>query len=164
MPWRTVLDNLALPLELAGVGQERRYAQASETLARVGLTGFERAYPAELSGGMAQRVAIGRALIYNPDVLLLDEPFGALDALTREQMQLELLALWASAKKTVLMVTHSITEAVFLSDRVFVMSPRPGRMRSELAISLPRPRTLDMVHHEDFGAFVRQIRAGIETI
>jgi NitT/TauT family transport system ATP-binding protein len=158
MPWRTVLDNLALPLELAGAGQARRQAEANAVLERVGLGGFGQAYPAELSGGMAQRVAIGRALIHNPDVLLLDEPFGALDALTREQMQLELMQLWAAERKTALMVTHSITEAVFVADRVLVMSPRPGRIRADLDIPLPRPRNLDMIHAADFGTLAHRIR------
>jgi NitT/TauT family transport system ATP-binding protein len=163
MPWRTVLDNLALPLELAGADAQTRMLQANAVLQRVGLGGFGSAYPSELSGGMAQRVAIGRALIYNPDVLLLDEPFGALDALTREQMQLDLMQLWASERKTAFMVTHSITEAVFIADRVLVMSRRPGRLRADLTISLPRPRRLDMVHAPDFGALVHQIREHIEA-
>jgi NitT/TauT family transport system ATP-binding protein len=164
MPWRTVTDNLLLPLELAGVPQAERYEKASVVLERVGLSEFASAYPAELSGGMAQRVAIGRALIQDPDVLLLDEPFGALDALTREQMQLELLRLWSGDHKTAIMVTHSITEAVFVSDRVLVMSRRPGRIRAEVDIPLPKPRSLDMVHHPDFGDYARQIRANIEAL
>ncbi len=161
MPWRTVLDNLALPLELAGADRAHRRAHASAVLERVGLGGFGQAYPAELSGGMAQRVALGRALIDNPDVLLLDEPFGALDALTREQMQLELMQLWAAERKTALMVTHSITEAVFVADRVLVMSQRPGRLRADLEIPLPRPRHLGMIHAPDFGKLVNRIRQDI---
>ena len=120
-------------------------------LKRLGWSDLANAYPAELSGGMAQRVAIGRALIQNPNVLLLDEPFGALDAMTREQMQLELLRLWSGERKTAIMVTHSITEAVFVADRVMVMSPRPGHIRAEIDIPLPRPRRLEMVHDADFG-------------
>jgi NitT/TauT family transport system ATP-binding protein len=164
MPWRSVLDNLALPLELEGFNRQTRSAQATAVLDRVGLTGFAQAFPAELSGGMAQRVAIGRALIQNPDVLLLDEPFGALDALTREQMQLELMRLWAAERKTALMVTHSITEAVFVADRVLVMSQRPGRIRAEFDVPLSRPRRLDMIHEAPFGALVRQIREQIEAV
>lgn len=164
MPWRSVIDNLALPLELAGIDRQARSVQAGAVLDRVGLTGFAQAYPAELSGGMAQRVAIGRALIQDPDVLLLDEPFGALDALTREQMQLELLRLWATERKTALMVTHSITEAVFVADRVLVMSQRPGRIRAEFDVPLPRSRSLDIIHDAAFGALVHRIREHIEAV
>jgi NitT/TauT family transport system ATP-binding protein len=163
MPWRTVRDNLALPLELAGVPASVRYAQADRTLGWLGLSDFAAAFPAQLSGGMAQRVAIGRALIYDPRVLLLDEPFGALDALTREQIQLELLRLWSSSGKTAIMVTHSISEATLLADRVLVMSQRPGRIRAQVRVGLPRPRRLDMVHAPEFGALARQIRANIEA-
>ncbi len=162
MPWRSVRDNLALPLELAGLNRPDRYARADAALERLGLQGFGDTFPAELSGGMAQRVAIGRALIYDPDVLLLDEPFGSLDAMTREQMQLELMSLWSNERKTAIMVTHSITEAVFVADRVLVLSPRPGRIRAEISIPLSRPRRLDMVHAPDFGALAQQIRANIE--
>jgi NitT/TauT family transport system ATP-binding protein len=162
MPWRTVLDNVALPLELSGVNRDTRYHDAALMLDRVGLAGFEQSFPAELSGGMAQRVAIGRALIQNPDVLLLDEPLGALDALTREQMQLELLGLWASEHKTMIMVTHSISEAILLSDRVLVMSRRPGSIRADVEIKLPRPRHLDVIHSSAFGALVQTIRGNIE--
>jgi NitT/TauT family transport system ATP-binding protein len=161
MPWRSVLDNLALPLELSGADRSRRQARASAVLERVGLGGFGQAYPAELSGGMAQRVAIGRALVHNPDVLLLDEPFGALDALTREQMQLELMGLWAAERKTAVMVTHGITEAVFVADRVLVMSHRPGQICADFEVPLPRPRNLDMIHAPDFGRLVHDIREAI---
>ncbi len=163
MPWRSVLDNVMLPLELSGVDQSARQAQAAAVLAQVGLSDFAQAYPAELSGGMAQRVAIGRALIHDPDVLLLDEPFGALDALTREQMQVELMRLWAAERKIALMVTHSITEAVFVSDQVLVMSQRPGQIKAEFDVPLPRPRNFDMVHDAAFGALVHRIREHIET-
>ncbi len=163
MPWRTVRDNLALPLELAGVPAAERYTRADRTLDWLGLAGFASVFPAQLSGGMAQRVAIGRALIYDPRVLLLDEPFGALDALTREQIQLELLRLWSNSGKTAIMVTHSISEATLLADRVLVMSQRPGRLRAQVRIGLPRPRRLDMVHAPEFGALARQIRANIEA-
>jgi NitT/TauT family transport system ATP-binding protein len=163
MPWRSVRDNLALPLELAGVPAAARQAQADKTLDWLGLEGFAAAFPAQLSGGMAQRVAIGRALIYDPRVLLLDEPFGALDALTREQIQLELLRLWSNSGKTAIMVTHSINEATLLADRVLVMSQRPGHIRAEVHVGLPRPRRLDMIHAPEFGALARQIRANIEA-
>ena len=162
MPWRSVLDNLILPLELAGVDQASRQMQAAAVLEQVGLSAFAQAYPAELSGGMAQRVAIGRALIHDPDVLLLDEPFGALDALTREQMQIELMRLWAADRKIGLMVPHSITEAVFVSDRVLVMSKRPGQIKAEFDVPLPRPRDFDMVHDAIFGDLVHRIREHIE--
>jgi NitT/TauT family transport system ATP-binding protein len=163
MPWRTVRENLALPLELAGMACAERLTRAESALERLGLAGFGDAFPAELSGGMAQRVAIGRALIYDPGVLLLDEPFGALDALTREQMQLELLHLWANSRKMAIMVTHSITEAVFVADRVMVMSQRPGRIRAEVVVDLPRPRRLEMVHDPVFGELAREVRSHIES-
>jgi NitT/TauT family transport system ATP-binding protein len=162
MPWRTVIDNVALPLELAGMDRDSRYRDAARMLDRVGLAGFEESYPAQLSGGMAQRVAIGRALIQNPDVLLLDEPFGALDALTREQMQLELLGLWTSEHKTMIMVTHSITEALLMSDRVLVMSRRPGHIRAEISVPMLRPRHLEMIHSMSFGELVDKVRQNIE--
>ncbi len=162
MPWRSVLDNLLLPLELAGVEPMTRQQQAAAILEQIGLTEFAQAYPAELSGGMAQRVAMGRALVYDPDVLLLDEPFGALDALTREQMQIELMRLWAADRKMALLVTHSITEAVLVSDRVLVMSRRPGQIKAEFDVPLPRPRHFDMVHDATFGNLVHQIREHIE--
>lgn len=129
----------------------------------VGLAGFADAYPAGLSGGMAQRVAIGRALIHDPEVLLLDEPFGQLDALTREQMSGELLRIWARHRKTVLMVTHSIPEAVLLADRVLVMSPRPGVIISDVAIPLPRPRSLELLHESAYIALTEQVRRCIKS-
>ncbi|MGH2524461.1 MAG: ABC transporter ATP-binding protein, partial [Anaerolineales bacterium] len=144
MPWRTVLANVTLPLELQGVesGEARRRAQ--ELIELVGLNGFEHNLPRDLSGGMEQRVAIARALVHNPDMLLLDEPFGALDALTRERMGTELLRIWEARKKTVVMVTHSIPEALLLADRVLVLSPRPGQVRLNVQVPLPRPRRMDM--------------------
>lgn len=161
MPWRTVAGNLSLPLELAQIPPSERSRRTQAMLALTGLDGFADAYPAELSGGMAQRVAIGRALIHDPEVLLLDEPFGALDALTREHMSEELLRIWSRHRKTVLMVTHSIPEAVLLADRVLVMSPRPGQIVADVTIPLKRPRTLEMMHHPDFVALTERLRHSI---
>lgn len=161
MPWRTVLENVMLPLELAGVPEDERRARALELIALVGLSGFEHAYPASLSGGMEQRAAIARALVHDPPILLLDEPFGSLDALTREHMALELLRIWEARRKTVIMVTHSIPEALFLADRVLVLSPRPGHIAAHIPIPLPRPRTLDMLYDERFGELSAQVREAI---
>ncbi len=164
MPWRSVLDNVALPLELSHTPHAEREAAARDLIALVGLTGFEDTYPANLSGGMAQRVAIARALITRPEVLLLDEPFGALDALTREQLGEELLRIWqARLDSSILMVTHSIPESILLADRVLVMSPRPGHIAAEFPVRLPRPRTLDMLHSADAGQLAQDIRAAIRT-
>jgi NitT/TauT family transport system ATP-binding protein len=161
MPWRTVLGNVLLPLELLGTPRLQAHAQASELIELVGLDEFARAYPAELSGGMAQRVAIARALAHDPDVLLLDEPFGSLDALTRERMGQELLRIWHARRKTVLMVTHSISEAVFLADRVLVLSPRPGTVVATAPVELSRPRDLALLESEAFGALTGKVRAAI---
>jgi NitT/TauT family transport system ATP-binding protein len=161
MPWRTVLRNVTLPLEVAGVSQPAAEQRAQELLVLVGLAGFEDAYPRELSGGMAQRVAIARALVSEPDVLLFDEPFGALDALSREQMNLELLRIWRARQVTAVMVTHDLQEAIFLADRVLVMSPRPGTLCAEVPVDLPRPRTLEVMYTEFFGALSRQVREAI---
>jgi NitT/TauT family transport system ATP-binding protein len=139
-PWRRILDNVLLPIEVLGLPRRDYVAKARALLEMTGLSGFERKLPHELSGGMQQRVAICRALIHEPELLLMDEPFGALDALTREVMQSELLRIWAETHKTVLFVTHSIDEAVLLSDRVIVMTARPGRVAEDIAIDLPRPR------------------------
>lgn len=162
MPWRSVRDNITLPLEIAGVPLESARARAQEMIDLVGLQGFEHNWPRELSGGMAQRVAIARALVHDPDILLLDEPFGSLDALTRERMWGELSRIWQARQKTVIMVTHSISEALFLADRVLVFSPRPGRVNLDLTVDLPRPRTDDMRYTDRFGALARQLKAAIE--
>ena len=163
MPWRNVLDNIALPLELQGVELETRRERARDLIELVGLQGFESALPRDLSGGMAQRVAIARALSHQPELLLLDEPFGSLDALTRERMASELMRIWSRRAVTVIMVTHSISEAVLLADRVFVLGPRPGSVRLEVEIPLARPRTLDMTYTREFGAVADRIRQAIES-
>jgi NitT/TauT family transport system ATP-binding protein len=161
MPWRSVLENISLPLELQHVPAEESLTRAQEMIELVGLRGFEQSLPRDLSGGMAQRVAIARALIHDPELLLLDEPFGALDALTRERMRVELLRIWEVRRKTVVMVTHSINEALFLADRVLVLSPRPGRLRLEIPVHLLRPRREEMVYTSEFGDLARQLREAI---
>jgi NitT/TauT family transport system ATP-binding protein len=161
MPWRTVLKNVTLPLEIQGLRRAKAHALAQELLELVDLGGFEKVYPHELSMGMQQRVAIARALIHDPAILLLDEPFASLDALTRERMNLELLRIWEARRKTVVMVTHSIQEAVFLADRVLVMSPLPGRIETAVSVSLPRPRQLAMLYSQEFGSLSQQIRRAI---
>jgi NitT/TauT family transport system ATP-binding protein len=161
MPWRTALDNVSLPLELQHVQRQRARARAREMLALVGLEDFANLLPRELSGGMRQRVALARELVYDPDVLLLDEPFGALDALTREQMNWELLRIWSARQKTVVMVTHNIQEAVYLSDRVLTMSSRPGRIETEVAIDLPRPRSVEDLYAPRFVELSRALRASL---
>jgi NitT/TauT family transport system ATP-binding protein len=161
-PWFTVAENVALPLKLRGVARKARFARAGELCRQVGLSGFEGAYPRELSGGMRQRAAIARALSYNPSILLMDEPFGALDALTRDKMNLELQAIHAAAGATVVFVTHSITEAVFLADRVVLLTPRPGRIRSVTSVSLPRPRSLETQSSAQFQDIVRELRTQLD--
>jgi NitT/TauT family transport system ATP-binding protein len=158
-PWRTVMDNVLLPIDVQRLGRERHRQGAADLLRLVGLAEFAGRYPWELSGGMQQRVAIVRALIHDPAMLLMDEPFGALDAMTREQMNVELQRIWLEKRKTILFITHSIAEAVFLADRVLVMTPRPGRIMDDVRIVLPRPRPLDMVNTGEFGAYARRIRA-----
>jgi NitT/TauT family transport system ATP-binding protein len=157
-PWRSVLDNVLLPVDVQGLSRARYAAVAQELLDLVGLEGFARRYPWELSGGMQQRVALTRALVHDPAMLLMDEPFGALDAMTREQLNLELQRIWLERRKTVLFITHSIPEAVFLADRVLVMSPRPGRILDDRRVELPRPRALDVMSTPGFGDAVRQLR------
>lgn len=161
MPWRTVLRNMALPLEVMRIPQDEALARAASLVTLVGLDGFSDAYPSQLSGGMQQRVSLARALIHEPSVLLLDEPFGALDALTRERMNAELLGIWSLQHPAVVMVTHSISEAVFLADRVLVMSPRPGRIRAEFSVPLTRPRHLSVRDEPEFARLTRMIRAEI---
>jgi len=161
MPWRSAIENITLPLEMDGVPQADARRQAQELIELTGLKGFEEAWPRDLSGGMAQRVAIARALIQNPDLLLLDEPFGSLDALTRERMGAELLNLWQAKRKTVLMVTHSISEALLLSDRVLVFTPRPGYLALDYQVPLPRPRKEEMRYEPEFGEMSRQLKAAI---
>ncbi len=149
--WRKVIDNVLLPIEILRMDRAAHRKEAEQLLDLVGLKGFEHSYPNELSGGMQQRVSIARALIHDPKLLLMDEPFGALDALTRERMNLELLRIWQAARKTVLFVTHGIGEAVFLSDRVIVLSARPSRMVEAMDIDLPRPRTLEVRTTPEYG-------------
>ena len=158
MPWRRVIDNISLPLELKDIPRETVEKQALELIELVGLKGFEHAYPRDLSGGMAQRVAIARSLMHDPDILLLDEPFGSLDALTRERMGEELLHIWQLRRKTVLMVTHSISEAIYLSDRVLVLSPRPGQIDQKITVDLPRPRKPEMRYSRAFIALAQELR------
>ncbi len=157
-PWRSVLDNVLLPADVQRLGRAHHERIALDLLALVGLGGFERRYPWELSGGMQQRVAIVRALIHDPAMLLMDEPFGALDAMTREQMNLELQRIWLERRKTVMFITHSIPEAVFLADRVLVMTPRPGRIAETVEVDIPRPRALEVMNAGAFGSFVARIR------
>jgi NitT/TauT family transport system ATP-binding protein len=162
MPWRTVFDNVLLPLQVQHVPAELAQARAAEALDLVGLADFAPNYPHELSGGMAQRVAIARALAHEPEVLLLDEPFGALDALSRERLNQELTQLWEISRKTVVMVTHDIREAVFLADRVLVLTPRPGRLAGLIPIDLPRPRPKSLFYDSDaFNALAHQVRQAI---
>lgn len=162
--WRTVLDNILLPIEIKKLDVASYRARAEELLAQVGLEGFGTKYPYELSGGMRQRVAICRALIQEPGLLLMDEPFGALDALTREQMIMDLQSMWLRAGNTVLFITHGIDEAVFLADRVIVMSPRPGRIDLDLKVDIPRPRRWGAIHEvEAYHQYVRQIRDVFEA-
>ena len=158
LPWRTVLDNVMLPIEVLHLDRAQFRTRAMQLIHLVGLETFEDKYPHELSGGMRQRVALARALVHDPSLLLMDEPFGALDAMTREFMNLELLRIWQEAKKTVVFITHSIPEAVFLADRVIVMSARPGRITEIVKVDLPRPRDLDMMASDDFGVYTRKIR------
>ena len=158
MAWRSVLDNILLQIEIRRLDVASYRGRALDLIKLVGLSGFEGRYPYQLSGGMQQRGAICRALIHDPSLLLMDEPFGALDALTREQMNLELQRIWLERRKTVLFITHSIPEAIFLSDRVCVMSPRPGRILETLAVPIPRPRTGATMQRNEFVGLVGRVR------
>jgi NitT/TauT family transport system ATP-binding protein len=162
LPWRTVLDNVLLPAEILGLDMRKARERAQQLLDMVHLTGFEKRLPNELSGGMQQRAAICRALIHSPSVLLMDEPFAALDAMTREELGFELLRIWAIEKKTIIFVTHNIPEAILLADRVVAMSPRPGRISEIVEIALPRPRTLDMQFTQQFKGYSDRARAVID--
>ena len=157
LKWRRILENVLLPAEILGLPMGEARERARALLALVGLGGNEDKYPYELSGGMQQRAAIARALVHDPKLVLMDEPFGALDALTREKMNLELLRIWRESKKTIVFVTHGISEAVFLGSRVVVLSAGPAKMADNFAIELPHPRTLDMKTHERFGEYTRRI-------
>jgi NitT/TauT family transport system ATP-binding protein len=163
-PWLTIEDNVALPLEFKGMGKAERRKAAGELMKLVGIAGFEKRWPRELSGGMRQRAAIARALSYNPDILLMDEPFGALDAMTRDQMNLELQRIWAETEKTIVLVTHSISEAVFLADRIVLLSPRPGMVDTIIDIDLPRPRTADTHATPAFQEYVRMLHHRLAEI
>jgi NitT/TauT family transport system ATP-binding protein len=161
MPWRTVLENVLLPLQIYAVPAAEAKQRAQETLALVGLDDFASAHPQALSGGMEQRVAVARALVQQPRILLLDEPFGALDALIRERLNLELLRLWQNRNLTAIMVTHNIREAVFLADRVLMLSPRPATISAEFTIDLPRPRPQGIEYSQAFGDLAYEIRQAI---
>jgi NitT/TauT family transport system ATP-binding protein len=157
LPWRSALDNVRLPLQVGGGQSVRGSRTPEELLALVGLSGWERSLPHELSGGMRQRVSICRALLHSPPLLAMDEPFGALDALTRDQLQVDLLRLWTDQKMTVVFITHSISEAVFLSDRIVVMSPRPGRIETIIDVELERPRRLAVRDTPQYARYVHQV-------
>jgi NitT/TauT family transport system ATP-binding protein len=157
LKWRRIIDNVLLPAEILGLPRRESRDRARDLLALVGLSGYEDKYPYELSGGMQQRAAIARSLVHDPKLILMDEPFGALDALTRERMNLELLRIWRESRKTILFVTHGIAEAVFLGTRVIVLTAGPARMADNFPIELPHPRTLDMKTQETFGEYTRRI-------
>lgn len=157
LKWRTILDNVVLPAEILGLPVKESRGRARDLLQMVGLSDFANAFPQQLSGGMQQRASIARALVHDPKLILMDEPFGALDALTRERMNLELLRIWKESKKTILFVTHGIQEAVFLGSQVAVMTSSPARMSAHFDIDLPEPRTLDVKTTEKFGDYTRQI-------
>jgi len=163
MAWRTVLQNILLPIDIRDLRATDYLPAARDLIRLVGLEGFEHAHPHQLSGGMQQRVGLCRALIHDPDLLVMDEPFGALDAMTREQMNAELQRIWIERRKTVLFITHSIAEAVYLADRVLVMSPRPGRLVGEIAVDLPRPRTVATTERPEFVQLTREVRRRLNT-
>jgi NitT/TauT family transport system ATP-binding protein len=162
LPWRTIIDNVGFGLQIAGRSRRERDASAQRLIDLVGLTGFEQNYPSELSGGMRQRANLARALAIDPEILLMDEPFAALDAQTREVMQAELLRIWAEHRKTVLFITHQIDEAIFLSDEVVVMSGRPGMVREVIPVPFERPRHLGVKRAPEFTAIVDHVWAQLE--
>ena len=163
LPWRTALANVLFTAEMRGEPADRHRGRARELIKLAGLEGFEKRYPHELSGGMQQRVAICRALLLDPSLLLMDEPFGALDIITRERMGFEMQKIWSATRNTVLFVTHSITEAVLLSDTVVVMSARPGRLKAVIAVDLPRPRDVKTLSHPRFVELAARVRDNIEA-
>ena len=162
MPWRTVIENIRLPLEIKDQNSKDIQNLPASLSRLVGLEGFEDSFPAELSGGMAQRVSIARALVQDPDILILDEPFGSLDAITRERMGVELLRIWNARRKTVIMITHNIQEALFLADRVIVLSNRPAKIILDIKIDLPRPRTEEIRYSEEFIMLEQRLRKAIQ--
>lgn len=162
LPWRNTIQNIALPLELNGKSREHAEKAAAEWVNFIGLNGFEKSWPRDLSGGMAQRVALARALIQDPDLLLLDEPFGGLDALTREHMGAELLNIWQQKRKTVVMVTHSISEALLLADRILVLTNRPGKVMMDMSVDFPRPRSEEIRYTEKFGSLAKILKKALE--
>ena len=163
LDWRKVIDNVLLPIEILKLDKKKYIDRAMDLLDMVGLKGFENRYPNELSGGMQQRVSIARALIHDPKLILMDEPFGALDAITREKMNLELMRIWSESKKTVLFITHEIAEAVFLSDRVIVLSARPSRQVGAFDIDLPRPRNIELKTTSEFNKYVIDVYKTLEV-
>jgi NitT/TauT family transport system ATP-binding protein len=163
-PWLSIEDNIALPLELKGMDKASRRARAHELCQLVGIKGFEKRWPRELSGGMRQRAAIARALSYDPKILLMDEPFGALDAMTRDAMNLELQRIWMDTGKTIILVTHSIPEAVFLADRIVLLSPRPGKIDTIVEVPIPRPRRSEVQASETFQSIALALRQRLAEI
>ena len=162
-PWRTIAKNVALPLEIMGLSREEQQARISRNLELVNLGGFEKKYPWQLSGGMQQRASIARALAVEPDLLLMDEPFGALDEIVRDHLNEQLLQLWAKTNKTVVFVTHAIPEAVFLSTKIVVLCPRPGRIYDVIESDLPRDRTLDVRETPEFLKIAHRVREGLKA-
>lgn len=162
-PWLTIAKNIALPLELRGVSTSEQQRRVVELISLVGIAGFEGKWPKQLSGGMRQRAAIARALSYQPEILLMDEPFGALDAMTRDQMNVELQAIWLKTRCTAVLVTHSIAEAVFLADRILLLSPRPGRVEAAINVPFRRPRALALQALPEFQAIVTDLRQRLEA-
>ena len=157
LPWYTVRENVALPLKIFKLRGEQWEKRVDDLMEMVGLTKYANAYPVEISGGMGQRLGVIRAMVHDPEILLMDEPFGALDELTKERMDMELHDIWVKTKKTVIFITHSVEEAILLSGRVFVMRTRPGRLVETVDINLPRPRTLDMVYSKEFLEYKKQL-------